>query len=77
VNTEESKCKCRRCLTERKEIKTVSLTGFDLTTFKIGDTFVGMIVCEICGNKRCPHATDHRHQCTKSNESGQEGSIYA
>lgn len=32
--------------------------------------------CEICGNKRCPHHTDHRLACTNSNEPGQPGSIY-
>jgi len=36
-----------------------------------------MVVCEICRNKRCPHATDHRNACTNSNEPGQPGSIYA
>lgn len=35
--------------------------------------FVG---CAECGNKRCPHATDHRLACTNSNESGQPGSAY-
>ena len=35
-----------------------------------------MIVCEICGNKRCPHATDHEYECTNSNEPGQKGSLY-
>jgi hypothetical protein len=34
------------------------------------------IVCKICGNKRCPKATDHINECTKSNEFGQPGSIY-
>jgi len=34
------------------------------------------IVCEKCGNKRCPHATDHDYECTGSNEPGQKGSIY-
>lgn len=29
-----------------------------------------------CGNKRCPKATDHTLGCTRSNEPGQEGSIY-
>jgi hypothetical protein len=33
-----------------------------------------MIVCPLCGNKRCPHASDHRNACTNSNESGQPGS---
>jgi hypothetical protein len=35
-----------------------------------------MIVCAECGNKRCPHSTDHRLDCTGSNEPGQEGSRY-
>lgn len=35
-----------------------------------------MILCSICGNKRCPHATDHRHACTNSNEYGQPGSVF-
>jgi hypothetical protein len=29
-----------------------------------------------CGNKRCPHASDHRLVCTGSNAPGQKGSIY-
>ena len=35
-----------------------------------------MYTCDTCGNKRCPHATDHRHACTGSNEPGQDGSAY-
>lgn len=35
-----------------------------------------MILCETCGNKRCPHANDHRNACTGSNEPGQPGSAY-
>lgn len=35
-----------------------------------------MVICATCGNKRCPHATDHRHACTGSNEPGQPGSDY-
>jgi len=42
-------------------------------TYKRMTTF---IVCPECGNKRCPHATDHNLQCTNSNEPGQEGSRY-
>ena len=33
-----------------------------------------MILCPTCGNKRCPHATDHRLDCTGSNDPGQAGS---
>lgn len=36
-----------------------------------------MIVCATCGNKRCPHANDHRNACTGSNDPGQAGSAYA
>lgn len=35
-----------------------------------------MIVCETCGNKRCPHSTDHNNACTGSNDPGQPGSRY-
>nr|WP_239066739.1 hypothetical protein [Citrobacter freundii] len=34
------------------------------------------VVCPDCGNKRCPHANDHRNVCTGSNEPGQIGSAY-
>lgn len=34
------------------------------------------VVCPDCGNKRCPHANDHRNACTGSNEPGQEGGAY-
>ena len=29
------------------------------------------LVCPICGNKRCPHASDHNYECTNSNDVGQ------
>lgn len=35
-----------------------------------------MIVCPLCGNKRCPHASHHDHECTDSNEPGQHGSVF-
>lgn len=36
-----------------------------------------MILCPECGNKRCPKASDHALACTRSNEPGQPGSVYA
>ena len=42
-----------------------------------GVMMVKMFLCSVCGNKRCPKATDHRLDCTNSNEPGQEGSDYA
>ena len=65
-------CYCRKCCESRGEGKTVSLTGKDITN--IG--FNRMILCDLCGNKRCPHATDHKNPCTNSNETGQPGSVY-
>lgn len=37
---------------------------------------VFMRLCELCGNKRCPKATDHNNDCSGSNAVGQIGSIY-
>ncbi len=61
----EGLCGCRRCIEDR------------------GDTINGlprlageMVVCKTCGSKRCPHAADHRHSCTDSNDPGQLGSAY-
>ena len=39
-------------------------------------TLTQMILCSTCGNKRCPKATNHINNCTKSNEPGQQGSIF-
>lgn len=39
-------------------------------------TDMRFVVCPECGNKRCPHANDHRNDCTGSNEPGQAGSAY-
>lgn len=56
---------CWRCLDGLK-----NESGFPITMSK-------MILCASCGNKRCPHATDHRLTCTASNETYQDGSIYS
>jgi hypothetical protein len=40
-------------------------------------TLSRMILCPDCGNKRCPHATNHNNPCTNSNEPGQPGSRYS
>ncbi|MCU2521151.1 hypothetical protein N8S40_01200 [Enterobacter hormaechei subsp. steigerwaltii] len=39
-------------------------------------TDMRFVVCPDCGNKRCPHANDHRNACTGSNEPGQEGGAH-
>lgn len=56
---------CYRCLDGK-----VNEYGWPITATR-------MITCVMCGNKRCPHATDHELDCTDSNEPGQPGSRYA
>lgn len=66
-------CECHRCI-EEKGLKG-ELTGnefYDSLPLDVKK----MILCPECGNKRCPHASDHRLKCTNSNETGQPGSIY-
>lgn len=41
-----------------------------------GEQALHFVVCKTCGNKRCPHATNHLFTCTNSNEIGQKGSLY-
>ena len=65
------KCQCRQCLRDRNEGTELGAGLF------IPAEMQRMILCPMCGNKRCPHATDHRHVCTGSNEPGQPGSAYA
>jgi hypothetical protein len=56
-------CWCHKCNKDR----TVNGLPYSMTT---------MILCAICGNKRCPRATDHALACTGSNEPGQIDSVY-
>lgn len=63
-------CGCFVCCEKRDE----HLTGRDALFYRWSNR--RMIVCETCGCKRCPHGTDHRHECTGSNEPGQPGSRY-
>lgn len=60
---------CHKCL----DAVTVD-TG---TGVPIPVSLTQMILCPICGNKRCPHATDHELTCTGSNDVDQAGSIYS
>lgn len=64
-----SLCQCRQCLRDRKE--TLVAAGHSIPV-----EHTRMILCSVCGNKRCPHATDHRYACTGSNDPGQPGSYY-
>jgi Zn finger protein HypA/HybF involved in hydrogenase expression len=53
-------CWCHRCCKEQ--------TGYQ--------HMFQMVLCPICGNKRCPKSSDHRLECSGSNEPNQKGSIY-
>lgn len=63
-----TQCQCIQCLRDRKE-QHPSIPGIPAEAGR-------MILCPKCGNKRCPKATNHRHECTQSNEPGQHGSVY-
>lgn len=70
--TDVSLCRCRRCLEEDFRQKHGGTSRLLVPMHPVNL----FIVCAICGNKRCPHATDHRLACTNSNEPGQQGSFY-
>lgn len=62
-------CQCIRCIDERGQGQH---TPFGFTPAHR----LRLNVCVKCGNKRCPHANDHRNVCTGSNSTGQPGSAY-
>ena len=68
------KCHCEKCLQEDYDERIKNGTPFEDLVFKHPVWL--MILCQKCGNKRCPHATDHNNECTNSNEAGQKGSSY-
>lgn len=63
-------CGCIQCLRDRDEHTMIG-------RMKIPAESSRMVVCNICGNKRCPRASNHRNACTDSNTPGQSGSVYA
>ncbi|MGX9694449.1 hypothetical protein ACTJNK_29200 [Achromobacter anxifer] len=38
--------------------------GCNCATCRPHSVEMRMILCEVCGDKRCPHAADHRNECT-------------
>lgn len=65
-------CDCYACSVAAAKADPVSLAGHPF-----GHPLLArMILCETCGNKRCPHAANHRLACTDSNDVGQAGSLY-
>jgi hypothetical protein len=67
-------CPCYRCAKERVEAN--PLRESELFLGRFDPRLSRYFLCETCGNKRCPHAADHRLPCTDSNEDGQQGSLY-
>lgn len=61
VFTEGEVCGCAEC---REAIDAVIDSFYSMLS-------QGMILCPLCGNKRCPHASSHRYSCTQSNVFGQ------
>lgn len=57
-------CLCRKCIANKTDTN-----GWPLASTMF-------LACEKCGNKRCPHISDHTFACTNSNEPGQTGSVY-
>jgi hypothetical protein len=71
--SEPVQCRCLRCCEEWVEANPPPMSPeyvdwMGKRPFRFG--------CEICGNKRCPHHSDHRFACTDSNEPGQPGSVF-
>lgn len=61
---EDPKCYCRRCLQERDE----RVNGIPYAVAR-------MVVCPECGDKRCPHAEDHRNPCSKPRQAPTQPSL--
>lgn len=76
-HTDGKVCGCYTCSRRVGEVIAVSDPHADMATRISNNPVNRMIICETCGNKRCPHATDHEEECTGSNEPGQEGSWYS
>lgn len=64
-DTDKYQCYCYNCNKDRMD-----------ETGRIPYVMTRMILCPNCGNKRCPHSTDHNLECTGSNDPGQPGSRY-
>lgn len=75
-------CDCHKCRSDKIQTIRKEL-GLDATTMTeafidriTNEVQIKMVLCPICGNKRCPKASDHRLDCTNSNDVGQPGSVY-
>jgi len=63
-------CGCIRCHDEQAPVRASLPVDMRWTSFaQPGFRYM----CDLCGNKRCPHHADHRFACTGSNDAGQVG----
>lgn len=69
-------CECSGCIATAAICAELTLDCRCRACRPVTMTDMRFVVCPDCGNKRCPHANDHRNACTGSNEPGQEGSAY-
>lgn len=69
-----TQCTCYRCTLELVERE--PLAEAEKLFGLVDPRTARMFLCALCGNKRCPHAADHRLTCTRSNAPGQPGSLY-
>jgi len=65
LKSRKGECECHRCIEENN--LTISHPALGKVPLSVGK----MILCPECGNKRCPQASDHRLECTNSNDEGQ------
>ena len=73
--TDRALCGCMKCV-QARSVQMLK-DGADFWDTLRGPSFPGWrFACEQCGNKRCPHHSDHTLTCTGSNEPGQPGSWY-
>lgn len=74
---EKELCGCIKCTEARLALARSNPTpGAASISIWLPDVPGWRYACELCGNKRCPHYTDHRLACTNSNEPGQAGSVF-
>lgn len=71
-NTPIDTCGCHFCANEWHRV----MNDQDPDGWLVRINSYGMILCPACGNKRCPKATYHGHDCTGSNDVGQALSVY-
>lgn len=67
-------CECGKCSNELQRVIDTAIGPS--ASDQLNGPLNRMILCPECGNKRCPHASDHDRECTGSNDPGQPGSVY-